>query len=384
MRGSLKLFTWFGIPVYVHWTFSLIFFYVLYFGIHNNLDAINFIWLFGFFIALFGCVLLHEYGHSLTARRYDVETRDIVLTPIGGIARLERMPEKPDQEFLVAVAGPAVNIGIAIVLVALGWLIFHGERWELFKFFFEQQFPSIFQSEEADDVVDATGAQPGGLLFYLPALLATNIWLVLFNMIPAFPMDGGRVFRSLLAMRIGRVRATRVASIVGQGMALLFIFYGFWKPAYSLAFIGFFVFSMARTENAMVQLEELFRLHKASDLLRSQFTRLSANDWMQTPIELLNHGLERNFLVFDFSDNLVGALTESRILEAAKKRDLSTEIARYMQPVTLVDATESLQYVYFLLRQNEHSIVAIGSPHELLGVVDQDGLRNFMKLQGMR
>lgn len=382
MRGSLKLFTWFGIPVHLHWTFGLIFVYALWIGYSNNLDIISTVWLIGFFIALFGCVLLHEYGHSLTARRYGVETRDIILTPIGGIARLERMPEKPIQEFLVAIAGPLVNVVIAAVLFLLSMLIFQGERWELFKWFLKSQF--LFSGgEEAGDVMEETGASMSGILFYLPVLVATNIGLVVFNLIPAFPMDGGRIFRSLLAMRIGRVKATRAAALVGQVIAVIFIVVGVlnWEKASTLTLIGFFVFITARTENSMVRLDDILRRFKARDLLRPHFTRLTTNDWMQTPIEMLQHGLERSFLVFDLSEKLVGALEEADILDAMKKRDFSAEITQYVQRAELVDAEESLQYVYHLMRQRGHSILAVVSGSELIGVIDEAGFQQFMRLK---
>lgn len=410
MRGSLKLFSWFGIPVHLHWTFGLIFLYAFYIGNAQGAGLIGIVWIVGLFIALFGCVLLHEFGHSLTARRYGIETRDIILTPIGGIARLERMPEKPGQEFLVAIMGPMVNVVIAILLFLLGKVLFSGAEWAFFEatiadyftpvlnFFIKmgawlsgslswEEFLNIFKSHndaaQVSDVLEETGLEVGGLLMVLPVLLSVNLWLVLFNMIPAFPMDGGRVFRSLLAMRIGRVRATRTASLVGQLIAVLFIGLGFLIPQFTLALIGFFVFTTARTENAMVQLDEVLRRYKASDLLRQQFTRLSANDWMQTPINMLRHGLERNFLVFDLNDQLVGALEEEDIAIAMKKRDFATEISRFMHPVETLSPDESLQTVYQLLRQQGHSILAVAGEEDLMGVIDEDGLRNFMRLQGM-
>jgi Zn-dependent protease/predicted transcriptional regulator len=380
MRGSLKLFTWFGIPVHLHWTFGLIFVYAAWIGYENDLDVLGTAWLMGFFIALFLCVLLHEYGHSLTARRYGVETKDIILTPIGGIARLERMPEKPIQEFLVAIAGPMVNVVIAIALFFLSMLIFTGERWEFFQWFLQNQF-SFSEGEDAGVVMEESGIQMTSLMFYLPVLVATNIALVVFNMIPAFPMDGGRIFRALLAMRIGRVRATKWASYLGQAIAVGFIVFGLWQSAFTLALIGFFVFTTARSENSMVQLDALLQRFTAKDLMRPNFTRLSVTDWMQTPIELLRQGLERHFLIFDLNDQLVGALEEDDILAAMKKRDTSTEIAKYVQKVELVHLSEPMQNIYYYLRQRGHSILGVVDGSELVGVIDEEGLQHFLRLQ---
>lgn len=380
MRGSLKLFTWLGIPVHLHWSFGLIFLYALWIGYANNLDVLNTVWLMGFFIALFGCVLLHEYGHALMARRYGVRTQDIILTPIGGIARLERMPEKPIQEFLVAIAGPLVNVVLAILLFFLGKLLFQDERWLLFNWVLEQNL--TFGSEQADpEILEEIGMQASGLLFYMPVLLVTNIALVVFNLIPAFPMDGGRIFRALLAMRMGRVRATQVASWLGQGIAVLFVVIGLWKSAFTLALIGLFVFTTARAENNMVRLDALVRRFKARDLMRPQFTRLSVNDWMQTPIALLQQGLERHFLVFDLQDRLVGVLEEPQIVEALKKHDLSAEIERYAKPqVQVVPQEAGLDYVYHLLQQRGVGLLAVADAGELVGVIDQAGLQNFLRL----
>lgn len=388
MRGSLKLFTWFGIPVHVHWTFGFILMYILWIGFASSLDLISMIWLMGYFIALFGCVLLHEYGHALTARRYGVHTQDIILTPIGGIARLERMPEKPAQEFLVAIAGPMVNVVIAFLLFGLGWLIFDAEKWSLFKWFLEN--PPLFSAddESTEDMIREAGIPLSGILFYMPLLLLTNIILVVFNLIPAFPMDGGRIFRSLLAMRIGRVRATQIAAWVGQGIAILFIvagLTGFGHANITLALIGFFVFITARTENSMVRLDALLRSFTARDLMRPQYTRLMANDWMQTPIGLLQQGLERHFLVFDLDDHLIGVLEEDDILAALKKRDYSAPISQYVQPeVLVVTPDRDLQYVYHLLQQRGYGIVAVAEHDQLLGVVDQVGMQNFLRIQALK
>lgn len=371
----------FGIPVHLHWTFGLILLYAFYIGWSQGAGLVGIIWIVGLFIALFGCVLLHEFGHSLTARRYGVETQDIILTPIGGIARLERMPEKPRQEFLVAIAGPAVNVLIAAALFVLGKLLYDGNLWLLFKTLVADQFRPEGQ-EQASDLAAEMMHEPTGLLLFMPILLATNLLLVLFNLIPAFPMDGGRVFRSLLAMRLGRVRATRIAALVGQVIAVGFIGYGFWQGQFTLALIGFFVFTNARTENSMVQTDALLSRFTAKDLMRPNFTHLLANDWMQTPIGLLQQGHERNFLVFDFGGNLIGVLEEDDIVAALKKNDLSTPVADYLlRQWETVHANESLQYIYHLIRQKGHSILPVVTDGQLLGVIDEAALLHFLNLQ---
>src|SRR5690349_3203161 len=151
MRGALKLFTWFGIPVYLHWTFGLIFVYILWHAQTNNLSMFETAWLTGLFMALFVCVLLHEYGHALSARRYGVKTRDIVLMPIGGVARLERMPEKPMQEFVVAIAGPLVNVAIALVLLLLIMLFADPQHLEIMR--------NVMLQNAGEEVIEEVGVQ---------------------------------------------------------------------------------------------------------------------------------------------------------------------------------------------------------------------------------
>ena len=193
MHWSWKIGRLAGIDVYMHATFLLLVGFIVvvnWMGSHSVAQAI-----FGVFFVLviFACIVLHELGHALTARRYGIRTRDIVLLPIGGVARLERMPEDPNQELLVALAGPAVNVLIAMglfaVLAALG------------------RIPTLRQAA----TISWTGHD------FLPSLMAVNVWLVLFNLIPAFPMDGGRVLRALLAKRMDYTEATQTAAHVGQG-----------------------------------------------------------------------------------------------------------------------------------------------------------------------
>jgi Zn-dependent protease len=214
MFSSWKLGRAFGIPLYIHWTFWLLPLWVVLMS--RQLGATELALNLAVLAAAFGCVLLHELGHALTARVYGIGTRSITLYPIGGVARLERLAEKPAQELWITLAGPAVNLAIATVLAA-GLLVLG-----------------------AFDVNLVTGTLAG---VFLLKLLFVNVFMVVFNLLPAFPMDGGRVLRALLAMGLGQLRATRIAVIVGVVVAALLGIggYWYWHNPFLLA-IALFVF----------------------------------------------------------------------------------------------------------------------------------------------
>jgi stage IV sporulation protein FB len=217
-----------GIDVRVHATFFLLLAWFGFVYYAEGGPAAVFTGL-SFIILLFVCVILHEFGHALAARAYGINTPDITLLPIGGIARLERMPDKPWQELVVALAGPAVNVVIAFALyIVVGRLVAPGE----------------FQ------------AVAGGEGSLLSKLLAINVMLVAFNLLPAFPMDGGRVLRSVLAVRLKHARATRIAAAVGQIVAVLFGLLGLFGGNPFLLFIAVFVFFGARAEASFASFKE--------------------------------------------------------------------------------------------------------------------------------
>jgi Zn-dependent protease len=243
MWRSLKIGKLFGIGVYIHWSFLLIIGFVLYtYGIQGG-------WRFAIFglellLAGFACVVLHEYGHALMARWFGIATRDITLYPIGGVARLERMSENPVEELLIALAGPAVNVVIALLLLPVN-IILYG---------------SSMATVSGDPEVMRN--------YFWLVLLFFNIMMVLFNMLPAFPMDGGRVLRALLALSLGRLTATHIAALVGAGFAFIFAMSGvfaFSNPM--LVLIGVFIFLMGRMELAMVRYQEAQRRARPLDVL---------------------------------------------------------------------------------------------------------------------
>lgn len=214
-----------GIDVYIHWSFWLLPAWVLFSATGGPAAAIASVLLI---FAIFGCVVLHEMGHALAARYYGIGTHDITLYPIGGVARLEQVPERPVQELVIALAGPAVNVVIAGSLL-LGFGL--------------------------GPLATASVAGPAGAGF-VGSLIAVNIVLVLFNMLPAFPMDGGRVLRSLLAMFMSYSSATEIAGRVGQGMAILLGIAGLFASMPNLALIAVFVFLAASAELARARWQE--------------------------------------------------------------------------------------------------------------------------------
>ena len=228
MNYSLKLGRYFDIDVFVHWSFILVPAWVIYNGISTGLPLLSILVQVGLSFAIFFCVLLHEYGHALAARRFGVSTRDIVLLPIGGVARLESMPKEPFQELVIAVAGPAVNVVIALLLLPFVLL-----------------FPAEF-----------TVSAEVSLGKVIQTMFVINIVLVVFNAIPAFPMDGGRVLRASLAFFLPHTQATILAARCGQLMSLMFFALGVFARTPGLFFIAIFVFWLAARELRVAQWQQ--------------------------------------------------------------------------------------------------------------------------------
>jgi len=250
MKGAFRIGSYRNIGVFIHWTFLLLLVWVAGNSFFEGSEWKEIGEELLFLLSVFFCVLLHEFGHALSAARYGIPTKDITLLPIGGLARLERLPEKPVQELIVAVAGPLVNVAIIIVLLLI--------------MFLGKGLPMAF------DFVDINSNS------FLVNLLLVNISLVIFNMIPAFPMDGGRVLRSLLSMKLSKSKATKIAARIGQLISVLFVIVGwFYNPM--LILIGLFIFMGAKAELKYVQQME----HRAVMDVNYEFMETPKN----TPLE---------------------------------------------------------------------------------------------------
>jgi Zn-dependent protease/CBS domain-containing protein len=353
MTWSWKIGAFRGIAVRVHATFLLLLTWILMShllggqGIRGAVGGVAFI------ILLFGCVVLHEFGHALTAQRYGVRTRDITLYPIGGIARLERIPRDPHQELWIALAGPAVNVVIALLIFAG---LAAGHAW-----IGGPQIPVV-----------------GGNL--ATKLMWINLLLAGFNLLPAFPMDGGRVLRAFLAGRMEYGRATQVAASVGQAMAFLFGFIGlFFNPF--LLFIAFFVYVGAGEEAASVQAELAFRGVPARRAMMTRFETLSPADTLSVAMDQLLAGAQNDFPVVD-GGRLVGILTRTRLFEALRAQGASAAVAQAMLPdAGAVAPGESLESAFQRMRESQTQSLPVVESGRLVGLLTAENIAEFLMLR---
>ena len=296
MGGSFKIGRAFGIDVKVHWSFFLLLAFFGYLAFSDSGSLVDALVTISIVVALFFCVLLHEYGHALVALRLGSEVQDITLLPIGGLARMKALPERPIDEVKVAVAGPLVNVVLAPIFFGLA-LLFGGRL------------------AVPPDILSGVGSLSEAFV----ALGTINVALVVFNMIPAFPMDGGRVLRGLLATRLGPVRATDISSTIGQGFAILFILFGFFTNNFLLAIIGFFVFLGASGEAGMIRHREQMRGLRVSDVMGTQGRTATVTPYHNFGqiLDSVIHGYQEDFPVLDEDGRLVGIITRNEIMAAA-------------------------------------------------------------------
>ncbi len=353
MKWSWKVGEFGGIAVYIHATFLLIILWVVSMNWHANSSWMDILNAVIFILALFGCVLLHEFGHALAARQFGISTRDITLYPIGGIARLERMPEKPAQELWVAIAGPLVNVAIAGALFI--WVYISA---------------TLIQFE---NVTVDQGSMAERLMF-------VNILLVLFNLIPAFPMDGGRVLRALLAMKLPYDRATSIASYVGQGMAMIFGIWGIYSNP-MLIFIALFVWIGASQESSLVQIKYALRGIPVRDAMLTDFVRVSSYDNLGRAVELILAGSQHDFPVVD-DGRIEGVLTRSDLMHGLEKGGKSSFVRNFMTTeFQTVEALELLDVAFQKLQSCKCHTMPVLSNGQLVGLLTTDNIGEFMMIQ---
>lgn len=341
----------FGIVIYMHVTFLLLIGWFAIVPIMRGEGAGGALVSVLFVLLLFACVVAHEYGHALTARRYGIQTRDITLLPIGGVARLERMPRDPVQELWIALAGPAVNVVIAAALALL-----------------------LALTRGAVAIADVA-LDPRHLL---NNLLSVNVSLVLFNLLPAFPMDGGRVFRALLARRMPYEKATRAAASVGQLMAFLFGFGGLLSGYVMLLFIALFVYMGAEAEAQSVQVESAFRGLPVGRVMVTRFASLAPDDTLGQAVKLLLSTTQQDFPVRQ-DGHAVGLLTRHDLLSGLHEHGPAAGIAVAMRSdVQAVEATAPLEETFQRMQAEGLPVLPVNQGGQLAGLLTMENIAEFL------
>jgi Zn-dependent protease/predicted transcriptional regulator len=292
-------------------------------------------------------------SHSLIGRHFGVQAKSITLLPIGGMAAMDEIPEKPGQEIAIAIIGPFINLAIAVVLyLAAGW-------WTGIA------IPYLF---------------PGTTQSFIAGLIGANVLLAVFNMVPAFPMDGGRVFRSLLAMKMDYMRATSAAVAVGHVISLMFVFYGIFFNWW-LAVIGVFLYLGASGEQQHVMVRTVLHEVPAAQVMATQFETLSPQDRVSRCLEHVFHGYQEDFPVVD-GDGLKGMLTRNGLIAAVHQKGTDIPVSEAMDTDYVVVAPDApLDEVYKRLTGQNKTVSAVVDDGHLLGVLSLEGIGRFFMVR---
>lgn len=355
MKWSFRIGRILGIDVFLHVTFVLLLLFIAgaNWRAYGSLAAVASG--VAFFLALFACVLMHEYGHALMARRFGIATHDITLLPIGGVARLERMPSRPLQELWVALAGPAVNVVIAAGL----WL-----------------WLTVTATWEPFSSLSTTG---GG---FAERLLAVNIFLVLFNMIPAFPMDGGRVLRAVLALRLEYARATRIAATIGQVLACVLAVIGLFSNAL-LLFIAAFVWLGAGREASACEAKAAMGGMLVREAMLTDFRTLSPQETLADVVGLLIEGAQQDFPVTE-GNRVVGVLTHERIFERLGTSGEETPVGDAMERTfRTLEPNERLDHAVAEV-EDEPMTIPVLSGGCLVGLLTSDNIDERLMIRAAK
>jgi stage IV sporulation protein FB len=347
MSWSIPIIRIAGIQLRIHVTFLLL---IIWVALGSASAAI-------FVLLLFLCVVLHEFGHALAAKGYNINTPDITLLPIGGVARLERIPQEPKQELVIAAAGPAVTAIIALCLFAV-----IGSRGE----------NALSASFENGDL--------------LSNLFKINVYLLLFNLIPAFPMDGGRVLRALLATRLNYARATQVAATVGQAFAFLFGIVGLFgvpglfHPNPFLIFIALFVYLGASQEAALAQMRDVSRRFPVSSAMVREFRTLPVSATLQEAVDALLATSQHDFPVLDESGSVAGILTRHDLIAALRKDDPAIRVSDVMRrDIPTVTTGTRFEEAFRIMQDcNCPAVPVLDSMKRLVGLLTPENVSELM------
>lgn len=353
MKNSLKLVTIKGISVYLHFTFLIFIAWLFVVYITSGMAWTQLFWSIAFLLSAFVSVILHEYGHALVAAQFGINAKKITLYPIGGIASIEKLPENPKQELLISGAGPVVSFTLAGVL-----LLFSPQELSVESF---KNFTGTVTNEN--------------FLFSLGWL---NAALALFNLIPAFPMDGGRIFRALLAFRFNYIKATTIAASVGRVVAVVFILTGLISMNWILSIIGLFVIVFARAEESYLQLKGLTKGIRLGETLMFDYDSLDANLTVNEAANILQNKHNKYFIILE-NGAPVGTLNRVEVIKSVAEQQYEKKISELMKEnITHLDGSMMVDTVLENFAGNEERIYPVFDKDKFIGVTSFQHILEYL------
>ncbi len=351
VKGAWRLISLFGIGIYVHWTFLLLFIYLGLSQAYLKSGFESTVLLFLLVLAVFATVVLHELGHALTARRYGCTTRDIVLLPIGGMARMDRLPDVPKEEVYVSLAGPLVNVILAVLIYVF--------------FFIDSGVPAFSVMSELT------------IRNWMAHFYYANVVLALFNLIPAYPMDGGRILHGLLSLRLDRLKATRVAVRIGQLIAMIMILSGLYSNAI-LAFVGVFVLLAAQMELTQSISREFLRGAKVKDVIMPNMDAVAADSTLREVVDQLLHTQTERFVVFK-GDLPVGTIDRKLLFEEIGLHGQDVFVETCMRRgIQTAEADDPLEKVFASMQADQTALLLVKENGSFKGYLDFENIMEFV------
>ena len=357
MSANLKLGKYYGTEIQLHWTFFLLTVWIVLSEVLSGASVDRVLFNLQFVLAVMICVLLHEMGHLLAARKFGIKTTKMVLLPVGGISSVDKTTESPKKELLITLAGPLVNIIIAgILFFAIPVSDYMGYNFlEYFTLLNEFSFKNF--------------------LFFL---FIVNITLAVFNLIPAFPLDGGRILRAVLDFKFSRVTATRIATTISHAIAIFLLLTGLlFNPI--LLFLSLFLLIGSFSENQVVHQIDLLKGYLVRDAMLKNITVFDPKETMEDVIRVILRGSETNFVVVK-NKKIVGLLYHKDIIENSNKRSLLVQEVMTTNFKTM-ETKEELSVAYRLMQEETHPFYPVTEKNELVGAIDFDNLHEFLLME---
>jgi Zn-dependent protease/predicted transcriptional regulator len=353
MKGSLKLITLKGISVYLHFTFLIFVVWMLFLYIASGMHWQHLLWALIFLLSIFGCVVLHEYGHAFVASWFGINAKKITIYPIGGIASIEKLPENPKQELLISAAGPFVSFVLASLLILFSPQSF---SWQDIK-----QYGGVINQDN-----------------FLYMLGWVNIALAVFNLIPAFPMDGGRILRALLAFRFNYIKATVIAASIGKFIAVFIILVALLTMNFILALTGVFIVLFAGAEESYLRIRTLVKDIRLSEVLMYDYKSIDAGLTVNEAANILANQHNKYFIVMD-NGLPVGTLNRLEVMKAVSEQQYERNISELMKEnIEYFDGNMLVSEVIDKLSGNEERIYPVFDKERFLGVVSFEHIIEYL------